>query len=77
MAQKTPQGAPVWTVLASLASPARRVHLQWVPSHCGIDGNERAYTVTKEAAALPQTQVPVDVRTAHRAAASPTAGTGR
>ena len=39
-----------------------------VPSHCGIDGNERADSVAKEAAALPQERVTVDVRTAHRAA---------
>ena len=55
--------------VTSLASPVRRVHLQLVPSHCGIDGNERADSVAKEAAALPQKRVPVDVRTAHRAAA--------
>ena len=55
--------------LTSLASPVRRVHLQLVPSHCGIDGNERADSVAKESAALPQERVPVDVRTAHRAVA--------
>ena len=55
--------------LTSLASPVRRVHLQLVPSHCGIDGNERADSVAKESAALSQERVPVDVRTAHRAVA--------
>ena len=69
MGQKTPLGASVWGALASLDGPARRVHLQWVPSHCGVDGNERADAVAKEAAALEQASVPVDVRTAHRAAA--------
>ena len=69
MGQKTPLGASVWGALAPLAGPARRVHLQWVPSHCGVDGNERADAVAKEAAALEQASVPVDVRTAHRAAA--------
>ena len=34
-----------------------------------MDGNERADAVAKEAAALEQASVPVDVRTAHRAAA--------
>ena len=67
--QNTPLGASVWTALATLAGPTRRVHLQWVPSHCGIDGNERADAVAKEAAALLQKQVPVDVTTVHRAAA--------
>ena len=68
-AQRTPLAASVWTALATLASPARRVHLQWVPSHCGIDGNERADDVAREAAALSRARVPVDVRTVHRAAA--------
>ena len=68
-AQRSPLGASVWAALAKLASPTRRVFLQWVPSHCGIEGNERADSVAKEAAALPQEQVPVDVTTVHRAAA--------
>ena len=55
--------------LASLAGPARRVHMQWVPSHCGVDGNERADAVAKEAAAFEQASGTLDVRTAHRAAA--------
>ena len=43
MGQKTPLSASraVWGALASLAGPARRVHLQWVPSHCGVACNER------------------------------------
>ncbi|KAF0303737.1 hypothetical protein FJT64_024334 [Amphibalanus amphitrite] len=41
----------------------------WVPSHCGVDENERADQIAKEATALPQAAVPVDVATAHRAAA--------
>ncbi|KAF0289586.1 hypothetical protein FJT64_012230 [Amphibalanus amphitrite] len=67
--QKTLLGAAIWTELAALAGPSRRIHLQWVPSHCGVDENERADQITKEATALPQAAVPVDVATAHRAAA--------
>ena len=40
-----------------------------VPSHCGLRGNERADELAKESAALPQEEVPVDVRTVVRAAA--------
>ena len=61
--------ASVRAALTSLASPVRRVHLQLVPSHCGIDGNERADSVAWEAAAFLQEHVTVDVLTAHRAAA--------
>ncbi|KAF0293604.1 hypothetical protein FJT64_008635 [Amphibalanus amphitrite] len=67
--QKTLLGAAIWTELAALAGPSRRIHLQWVPSHCGVDENERADQIAKEATALPQAAVPVDVATAHRAAA--------
>ncbi|KAF0293468.1 hypothetical protein FJT64_008727 [Amphibalanus amphitrite] len=31
--QKTLLGAAIWTELAALAGPSRRIHLQWVPSH--------------------------------------------
>ncbi|XP_043207453.1 uncharacterized protein LOC122373449 [Amphibalanus amphitrite] len=53
--QKTLLGAAIWTELAALAGPSRRIHLQWVPSHCGVDENERADQIAKEATALPQT----------------------
>ena len=52
----------VWTDCDDIDVPS-------MPSHCGINGNERADSVAKEAAALPQEQMPVDVRVAHRAAA--------
>ena len=68
-AQSSPLGVAVWRTLRGLAAGGRQVHLQWVPSHCGLDGNERADAIAKEAGSLDQTSVPVDVQTAHRAAA--------
>ena len=50
--------------LLALATPTRRVHLQWVPFHCGMrEGGGRADAVAKEAGALPQAHAPVDVVT--------------
>ena len=48
----------------------RRIHLQWVPDHCelALAGNEQVDAITKEVAALPQLDVPADVRTIYRAA---------
>ena len=40
-----------------------------VPSHCGLSGNKKADALAKQAAELPQDNVPVDVRTVYRAAA--------
>ena len=59
----------MWDHLAELASGARRVHLQWVPSHCDLEGNEWADTLAMEATQLPQDEAALDVRTVHRAAA--------
>ena len=30
------------------------LYLQWVPSHCGLEGNERADNIAKEANSLDQ-----------------------
>ena len=64
--QREQLGVDVWEALTRLsAGGGCRLHLQWVPSHCGLRGNELA----EESAALPQEEVPVDVRTVVRAAA--------
>ena len=63
----------VWDALVRLSEDVtRQIRLQWVPSHCGFDGNEKADTLAKEAAALPKQDVPVDTRTVHRLAARAT-----
>ena len=68
--QRSQLNRAVWDALVRLSEDGtRRIRLQWVPSHCGLDGNEKADTLAKEAAALPQEDVPVDTRTVHRAAA--------
>ena len=65
-AQKSALGAAIWRLLTS-ASGGRQVHLQWVPAHCGLPGNERADELAKEASSLPQDRVPVDVRSLTKA----------
>ena len=67
--QEAQIGAEIWRLLAGLASADRPFILLWVPSHCGLPGNERADTLAGQAFALPQDDVPVDARTVHRAAA--------
>ena len=63
-AQTTELGADVWRQLLLLQQRGHHVHLQWVPAHCGVAGNERADVLAKDAGRLPQTDVPIDVRTA-------------
>ena len=68
-AQSSSLGASIWRLLAALGSGGRAVHLQWIPSHCGIPGNEAADALARDASTLPQDDVAVDVRTIERAAA--------
>jgi len=63
-AQGSVLGAEIWSSLLTLRGGGRAVHLQWVPSHCGLPGNERADVLAGEASALPQVDTPTDVRTA-------------
>jgi ribonuclease HI len=68
-AQRSLLGIQIWTLLLELADRRRPVHLQWVPAHCGLPGNERADELAQEASALPQLDTPVDVRTITKAVA--------
>ena len=68
-AQTSPLGASLWARLQQLEESGRAVHLQWVPAHCGLPGNERADALAKEAAALAQDSAPIDMRTLARAVA--------
>ena len=52
-----------------LAEGGRQVDLQWVPSYCGLEGNERADNIAKEASSVDQKDTAVDVRIVQRAAA--------
>ena len=46
-----------------------RGHLQWVPTHCDLPGNERADALAKEASELPQQDVPPDTAAVVKAVA--------
>ena len=59
----------IWNRLLELTSNGRHLHLQWIPSHYGVPGNERADVLAKDATALSQEEAPVDVTTVYRAAA--------
>ena len=37
----------------------KRIVLNWVPSHIGIEGNERADRIAKEAACQPEEFIPI------------------
>ena len=41
-------GGDIWAALRQLAAQGRSVYLQWVPSHCGLPGNERADELAKQ-----------------------------
>ena len=55
-------GAAIWRLL-TITEGGRHIHLQWIPAHCGLPGNEKADMLAKEASSLPQDNVPVDVLT--------------
>ena len=43
-----------------------QVVLQWIPGHAGVEGNEKADSLAKRGAALPQPEAPVNYETARK-----------
>ena len=68
-AQRAPVAAAIWQLLRPLADRGQRVHMQWVPAHCGLPGNERADALDREASALPQHETRIDTGTVQKAVA--------
>ena len=54
----------VWQLLKSICDGGASIHLQWVPGHSGLPGNERADEVAREAAALDQGSAKIDFSSA-------------
>ena len=69
LAQTSQLGIDIRRAPRELAGEDRQLILQWVPSHCGLDGNERVDKIAKDASSLSQENTDVDVQTAHHAAA--------
>ena len=44
--------------------------MQWVATHCGLPGNERADALAREASALPQHETRIDTGTVQKAVAT-------
>ena len=70
-AQASQLGDDIWRLLLQLVGSGRRLHLQWVPAHCGLPGHQRANVLAKEAAKLDQTSAPPPPRTSEASPAPP------
>lgn len=57
-------GKRIWTILTSGALQRYEVHFQWLPSHCGIPGNEAVDDTAKRASQLDQNNTEIDITTA-------------
>ena len=57
-------GIEIWNNLARLLRDGVSVLFQWIPSHCGVAGNEHADGLAAVGTELPQSQVPIGLRAA-------------
>eukprot|EP00664_Eupelagonemidae_sp_cell27_P004310 gene4310-6455_t len=64
--QRGRQEQEIWRLMRRNFSEAsgRKLTVQWVASHCGLEHNEKADQLAKRASELPQEEVPVAMRTA-------------
>eukprot|EP00756_Hemistasia_phaeocysticola_P039021 Hpha_TRINITY_DN16794_c6_g2::TRINITY_DN16794_c6_g2_i8::g.78975::m.78975 len=64
--QRDKAGQQVWELLATLCEefPGASVHVQFVYSHCGVEGNEQADAAAAVGSKLPQANAEIDLRTA-------------
>ena len=53
----------IWQHLTHLASQNVHITFQWVPSHCGIEGNEKADEIAKLGSNMEQRDVLIDYNT--------------
>lgn len=63
LSQKDQLSARIWETMARI-TPSASIEFQWMPSHCGVDGNERADELANEARREPQEEVSIDYQTA-------------
>ena len=68
-AQTSELAADIWWKLFTIRGQGQRVHLQWMPAHCGATGDERADALAMKASCLPQNlnNTAIDIRMATKA----------
>ena len=57
----------IWCHIENVTSqPESRLHIQWIPGHCGIEGNEEADHLANQAQLEDQSDVPIDCQIRHK-----------
>ena len=63
--QKSFVASKIWELLDSIAGEGNpEFNFQWIPSHCGVQGNERVDAIAKRASEMPQQEAQVDLNSA-------------